>query len=283
MINMLVALLLIFLTPFSVGAARSGQESDTRAGRLTPRQLFDAEQAVEQGKRTYEAGEWETAAAYFKRALELEPESKDAHLWLGMTYASQFVPGSPSEENKEVARASIREMEKVLEADPQNATALLYLSQLYFGLTVGAADWNERQLFEKSKQYRWHLTKVDPDNPEHYYAIGVIDWTLSFRPRMEKKRNLGLLPDQPLPEIDRAELAEQSEAVVNEGIRALEYALSLKPEYSDAIAYLHLMYREKADLVPTQRESNELLLKAEELFQEFQRLRREQVQEPQNP
>ena len=42
-------------------------------------------------------------------------------------------------------------------------------------------------------------------------------------------------------------LKEKNQGKVEEGIQALEKALQLRPDYDDAMAYMNLMYRERAD------------------------------------
>lgn len=251
---------------------------------LTGCSKLKARDELNKGVRAYKGGDFETAIEHFQRANELDPTLLNARVYLATAYASQFVPGSPSEENKQLAEAAITEFERVLETDANNGTALAYIAQLYFGMAGGAKDWEQTQeFFNKSKQYRRRLIEVEPDNPEHYYSIGVIDWTLSYRPRMQLRRGLGLQPDQPLPERARRNLAEQNSAVVDEGIDVLHQAIQLNPEYLDAIAYLNLMYREKADIVASPQEREELLQLADETHERYQRLRKQTEEAPPTP
>jgi tetratricopeptide (TPR) repeat protein len=242
-----------------------------------------ARDELNKGVRAYKGGDFETAIEHFQRANDLDPTLLNARIYLATAYATQFVPGAPSEKNKELGEQAIREFEKVLEIDRGNVTALAYIAQLYFGM-AGAADWEEaRELFAKSKEYRRRLIEVEPTNPEHYYSIGVIDWTLAYRPRMQMKRDLGRRPDEPLPARNRRDLAEQNTAVVEEGIEALQKAVKLNDKYLDAIAYLNLMYREKADIVESPQQREELLTLADEMHERYQRLREELQQAPVAP
>jgi tetratricopeptide (TPR) repeat protein len=235
-----------------------------------------ARDELNKGVRAYKGGDFETAIEHFQRANELDPTLLNARIYLATAYASQFVPGAPTEKNKQLGEQAIAEFGKVLEADAGNVTALSYIAQLYFGM-AGAAEWEDaRELFANSKEYRRRLIEVQPNNPEHFYSIGVIDWTLSYRPRMQMKRDLGRRPDEPLPARNRRELAEQNSAVVEEGIEALQQAVRLNDKYMDAIAYLNLMYREKADIVESPRQREELLQLADEMHERYQRLREEQ-------
>lgn len=237
-----------------------------------------ARDELNKGVRAYKAGQFETAIEHFQRSIELDPTLLNARLYLATAYASQFVPGSPAEENRQLAEAAIHAFENVLEFEANNVTALSYIAQLYFGMAGAAQGEEQRQFFEKSKEFRRRLIETDPQNPEHYYSIAVIDWTLTYKPRMELKNELKLRPDEPLPRRRRQRLAEQNTRLVDEGIEMLQKALKLNPKYLDAIAYMNLMYREKADIVDSPREREELLQVADDLVERHKRLR-EQLQE----
>lgn len=240
-----------------------------------------ARDELNKGVRAYKGGQFEEAIDHFRRAVEADPNLLNARIYLATAYASQYVPGSPSEENKKIGQAAIQGFEDVLQKDPNNPTALGYIASLYFGMGgAEKADAESRRLFEKSKEYRRRLIEVEPRNAEHYYSIGVIDWTLTYRHRMQLKADLHLQPDQPLPPRDRKKLAEDNGALVEEGIQVLQKALDINPKYLDAIAYLNLMYREKADLVESPREREQLLQQADELVDRHKRLREEQQQAP---
>src|SRR5207245_1633175 len=53
-----------------------------------------------------------------------------------------------------------------------------------------------------------------------------------------------------LPAKAQAELVKENSELVDEAIKALQKALEIKPNDSDAMAYLNLMYREKVDIEP---------------------------------
>jgi tetratricopeptide (TPR) repeat protein len=241
-----------------------------------------ARDELNKGVRAYKGGDFEGAIEHFRVAIDADPTLLNARVYLATAYASQFVPGAPSEENQQVGDAAISEFEKVLEQDPGNTTALAYIAQIYFGMAAAAGSgedgWDDAiELFGKSKEYRRRLMEVDQQNPEHYYSVGVVNWTLAYRPRMAKKRDLGLSPDQPLPRREREALAEQNGEVVEEGIEVLEQALKLDPQYLDAIAYLNLMYREKAELAADPQQREAFLQRADELHERHQQLREQQT------
>jgi hypothetical protein len=84
--------------------------------------------------------------------------------------------------------------------------------------------------------------------------VGVIDWTACYQPRMEERAKLGLKPDESLNPKNKdqkkacSELKEKNGPLITEGIDSLNKAIQLRPDYDDAMAYLNLMYREKADV-----------------------------------
>jgi tetratricopeptide (TPR) repeat protein len=141
----------------------------------------------------------------------------------------------------QMANAARDQFEKVLQQDPKNALAIASIASLYF---------QEKKLAE-AKQWNEKLISVDPKNKEAYYTLGVIAWTEAFQPRMEARAKMGMRPEDPGPLKDkkvRAELAAKDGPIVDEGIKDLDKALQLDPEYDDAMAYENLLYREKADL-----------------------------------
>jgi len=240
-----------------------------------------ARDELNKGVRAYKGGEFESAIEHFKQSIELDPELLTARVYLATAFASQFVPGSPSEQNIQFAQTAIDEFEKVLEVEPENLTALSYIASLYYGLGGSEqSDQGVREFFDKAKEFRRRLIEVDPQNPEHYYSIGVIDWALAFKTNMAKRTELGLRPDVPLPRRSLQQLADENSALVEEGSEMLEKAIEINPTYIDAITYLNLMYRQKADIVATSQEREEWLQRADEQFARQERLRkRKETQE----
>jgi HEPN domain-containing protein len=89
-----------------------------------------------------------------------------------------------------------------------------------------------------------------------------------------------LRPDVPLPRRSLQQLADENSALVEEGSEMLEKAIEINPTYIDAITYLNLMYRQKADIVATSQEREEWLQRADEQFARQERLRkRKETQE----
>jgi hypothetical protein len=70
-------------------------------------------------------------------------------------------------------------------------------------------------------------------------------------------------------------------ALVDEGIADLQKAILLRPEYDDAMAYLNLLYRRKADMVGTVDERNALLKQADDLVDKVKEIKQKRAELPQ--
>jgi tetratricopeptide (TPR) repeat protein len=154
---------------------------------------------------------------------------------------SQYIPGAESPENKEMAKNAFDEFSKVLEKEPNNKLAIASIATLYFH----QKQWDDCEKWNK------RLLSVDDKAKEALYTLGVISWTRSFTKRMEARAKLGMKPEDPGPVKDnkiRKQLSEDLLATINGGIENLQKALGVDPEYDDAMAYMNLLHRERADL-----------------------------------
>jgi len=65
---------------------------------------------------------------------------------------------------------------------------------------------------------------------------------------MEERAKLGLRPDEPLKDKKLcAKLRDENGNVIQDGLDNLNKAIQLRQDYDDAMAYVNLLYREKAD------------------------------------
>jgi tetratricopeptide (TPR) repeat protein len=180
-------------------------------------------------------------------------------MYLAGAYQAQFVPGADTPDNNRMAEQAIQQYQKVLDANPgreQKITAAKGIAGLYFNL----------KKFDDSKKYHRIVAELDPKDPEPYYSIGVMDWTESYAPRMEERAKLGMRPEENLnpKNKDQKKLCEELQTknmpVIQDGMDNLKKALEIRPDYDDAMAYMNLIYREKADV-----ECNDLPQRAEDL------------------
>jgi len=108
--------------------------------------------------------------------------------------------------------------------------------------------------WDDARKYYQMVSGLDPNDSEAPYSLGVIDWTQCYQPRMEARVRLDMKPDKrlnakkPAPKKLCNELRARKWTVIEDGIDKLDRAIQLRPDYDDAMAYMNLMYRERADL-----------------------------------
>jgi tetratricopeptide (TPR) repeat protein len=245
-----------------------------------------ARDLLNKGVNAFKAGQSDAAIEDFKRATELDPNLMMARVYLATAYASLYIPGAPSAENKARGEQAIQEFKGILDTDANNLTAIDGIGSLLFQM-AGTPPVNEKG-FEESKTYHQRHIQIKPDDPEPYYWIGVIDWTLAFRGNGEMRRDYNtnnikkqIHDDQPLPASVRTEYASKYGPLVDEGIADLQKAISLKPDYDDAMAYLGLLYRRKADMVESMDERASLQKQADDLLDKIKEIKQKRLEQQQ--
>jgi tetratricopeptide (TPR) repeat protein len=202
-----------------------------------------ARDQLNKGVASYKNARYEQAIDHFQQAVSLDPSLINARLYLATAYAQQYIPGVDAEDNTRMATQAIDQYKSVLEKDPKNINSIKGIAYLYL----------QMKKFEDAKTYYRKALEVDPNDPEAYYSIGVIDWTQCYQPRMEERAKLGLKPEEMLSAKNKdqkklcEDLKEKNGPIIQDGIDALNKALQLRDNYDDAMAYMNLMYREKAD------------------------------------
>ena len=69
-----------------------------------------------------------------------------------------------------IAQQAIDAFQDVLKMDPSNTTALASIAQIYYNM----------KKFDEAKDYNQRRIKIEPNNPEPYYWIGVLDWAITW-------------------------------------------------------------------------------------------------------
>jgi tetratricopeptide (TPR) repeat protein len=199
---------------------------------------LQARDQLNKGVQSYKNARFEEAIEHFKTAVSLDPSLLNARIYLATAYAQQYVPGAETDDNKRYAAQAIEEYKKVLVHDPGNVTSVKGIAYLYL---------QEKQ-FDLAKQYYNKAVQIDPNDPESYYSVAFIDWTQAYKFRQDERNKLGIKATDSLKDKKACELVKQHNApAVEEGIGLLQKALQLRQDYDDAMAYLNLMYRERAD------------------------------------
>ncbi len=206
-----------------------------------------ARDQLNKGVTAYKNAKYEEAIDHFQQSVALDPKLINAKMYLATAYAQQYIPGVDTPDNNKNAEEAIDQYKHVLDMSApreQKVNAAKGIASLYYNM----------KKFDDAKKYNHMVSELDPNDPDPYYSIGVIDWAECYPVRMEERAKLGLKPDEELNPKNKEQkkacesLKAKNWPAIQEGIDSLNKAIQLRPDYDDAMAYLNLMYREKADV-----------------------------------
>ena len=243
-----------------------------------------ARDLLNKGVAAFRNAQFDTAVEDFKEAKQLDPDLVNARLYLATAYASQYIPGAPSDENMRHGQEAIAEYREVLDKDPNNLSAIDGIASILYQMAGQPFDAKK---FEESKKYHEQHVALKPQDPAPYYSIGVIDWAVAYRGNTEMRAeynrahiNKQIRDTDPLPADVRTQYTQKFQPMVDDGIKALETAVKLKPDYDDAMTYLNLLYRRKADMVESTSERDALTKQADDLLDKVKEIKQKRAEQP---
>lgn len=211
-------------------------------GTATGCNRLKARDQLNKGVQAFKNARYEEAVNHFQTAIELDPQYEAAKLYLATAYSYQVVPNLDSPENLKIAQKALDGFHAVLAKDPNDLTALKQ---------VASIDRNIKKL-DEAKEYEKKVIAIAPDDAEAHYTIGVVDWMQSYKNAIAILAADGLTDDgNGNPKKTKAacqKLQAANTDVVNEGLQFLNKAVEINKTYDDAMTYLNLTYRRKADL-----------------------------------
>jgi tetratricopeptide (TPR) repeat protein len=211
-----------------------------------------ARDQLNKGVEAYKNAKYGEAVDHFKQAIELDPTNPNARLYLATAYMNQYIPGADSPDNNKNAQAARDEFQKVLQDNPNDKMAVQSLASLSYSEAGGISDMDAKlKKLDEARKWNERLIQIDPNSKEGYYTLGVIDWAKWYPNYTAARVKLGMKPEDPGPIKDkkaREELKDKYDAMIQDGIKNLEAALKIDPQYDDAMSYLNLLVRERADL-----------------------------------
>ena len=232
---------------------------------------LQARDQLNKGVQAYKANHYETAEARFKDAINFDPSLTVAKLYLATACFNQYVEGADNPDNLAKANCAIEQYNKVLETDPKNILSIKGMASLYYKMNK----------LDEAKKWDVRAEEADPNDPENYYAAAVVDWRETYEPRM-KTRNEHGITDANEPIKDKKlceEIKAKNQQKVEDGIKQLTTALEKRKDYEDAISYLNLLYRERADIQcgdPDARKAD--IAKADELVENVMGIKKKKLE-----
>jgi tetratricopeptide (TPR) repeat protein len=209
---------------------------------MTGCQRLRARDQLNKGVQAYKSAKFEEAINHFQQAVNDDPSLPMARAYLATAYAQQVVPDLTTPENLKNANLAISNFKEVLAKDPKDINSLKGIASIYFNTDK----------YEDAKDWQKKVLEADPQDAEAAYTIGSIDWRLAYRNAVKVLQGAGMQDDGQgnvkLPKKVCQDLVAQNGPLVNEGLDYLHKAVEIRPSYDDAMSYMQLTYRRKADL-----------------------------------
>ena len=203
---------------------------------------LEARDQLNKGVEAYKATKYEEAINHFQNAVNLDPTYPMTRIFLATAYAQQVVPDLSTPDNLKKAQLAIDSYKKVLKESPNDVTSLKGIAGLYFSTDKP----------DQAKEWQKKVIAADPKDPEAPYTIGAIDWKAAYKNAVKDLAAAGVTNDDKgnvkMPKAACTAIKKDNSDLVDEGLQYLHKAVELRPSYDDAMTYLNLTYRRKADV-----------------------------------
>jgi tetratricopeptide (TPR) repeat protein len=203
---------------------------------------LEARDQLNKGVEAYKGAHYEEAIGHFQKATELDPNLPMAKSYLATAMAQDVVPGLDTPDNLRNAQQAITIFKDVLQQDPGDVNSMKQIGAIYYSI----------KKLDDAKQWQKKVLAMHPKDAEAAYWIGMIDWTQAHENVLAALLPAGVDDDgngnAKAPKKVMEQIKEENTPLVEEGLTYLTQAVANKPNYDDAMAYLNLIYRRKADL-----------------------------------
>jgi hypothetical protein len=201
-----------------------------------------ARDQLNKGVEAYKGAHYEEAIGHFQRATQLDPSLPMAKSYLATALAQNVVAGLDTPDNLNTAQQAIDIFNEVLAKDPHDVNSMKQIAGIEFQV----------KKLDLAKTWQKKVLEEDPKDPEAAYTVGVIDWMLAHQNALAALAPAGLNDDgegnAKAPKKVMDPLKDENASLVEEGLQYLNQAVANRPNYDDAMAYLNLIYRRKADV-----------------------------------
>jgi tetratricopeptide (TPR) repeat protein len=240
-------------------------------------------QDLNRANKLFQAKKYEEAIPVYEKIIKADPDHWMANYYLSMSYLAQFHPNSTHPKDKDIKAHAITGLKKLMTLTPPSPEEMDKVENYYLSLLTSAGDNedaiafletqiqkepNSKELmaqlaqlqakignFEESLRWYEKIAQMEPKEKTHWYTVAVLCWERS------NKAGAMITPDE-------------RGTIIQHGIDSIDKALAIDPEYTEALAYKNLLYREKADALSKAGKDAE----AQAAFAESQRLRDQALQ-----
>jgi tetratricopeptide (TPR) repeat protein len=197
---------------------------------------------LNKGVDAYKGAHYEDAINHFQRATMLDPSLPMAKGYLATALGQNVVPGLLTPDNLKTAQQAIDIFQEVLAKDPHDVNSMKQVAGIEFSV----------KRLDEAKAWQKRALQEDPKDPEAAYTVGVIDWMQAHQNTLSALATAGLNDDGDgnvkAPKKIMDDLKDQNAPLVQEAMQYLNQALENRPTYDDAMSYMNLVYRAKANL-----------------------------------
>lgn len=230
---------------------------------------------IRTGNDFYQKEQYGDALKHYEQARAIDASFPELDRLIGYSAIGLYKPDNKDPENEKHADRAIQELQKYLQKRPDDEAAREALINLflnanripqaiqYFEAYLKqhpgdlAAVKSIATLYAKQGDFpqalNWYkkITLLDSKNPEAFYVYGVVLY--------EK-----VSKDPPIDQVTFQPIIADVMNYIEEGKQALNQAISLKPDYFEALVYLNLMYRQQAKFETDPVKQQESMAKADE-------------------
>jgi len=201
-----------------------------------------ARDQLNKGVEAYKSARYEEAIDHFQKATQLDPSLPMAKTYLATALAQNVVPGLDTPENVKTAQQAIGIFQEVLAKDPSDVNSLKQIGGIYYSI----------KKLDDAKAWQKKVLAVDPKDPEAAYWVGMIDFTEAHENVLKELAAVGATDDGEgnvkAPKKAMEAIKQENSQLVEEGLSYLQQAVANRANYDDAMAYMNLLYRRKADV-----------------------------------
>lgn len=221
---------------------------------LTSCSKLQSRDQLNQGVLSYKNGKYSDAVTHFKKAVDLDPTSQNAQLYLATSYYIQWVPGAENPDNVKNHDMAANEFGDILKKEPNQPLALAMMASMAYNAAQAGTPEQKAKALEEARQWNQRRIEANSKDAEPYYYLGVIDWAKAYSPIQTARVGLKMASTEPGPIKDaavRADMKAKYGGAIDDGISNLTKCLEIDKENEDAMSYINLLLRKKADLEDT--------------------------------
>jgi tetratricopeptide (TPR) repeat protein len=193
------------------------------------------------GIEAFKSGKYEEAVNYFQKSVALNPADPTCRLYLATAYSYEVVPDLDTPENLATAKKAIDGFNAVLADNPNDLDALRQVASIHRNI----------KQYDLAKQDELKIISLDPKDADANYTIGSIEWIQAYKKEGDILGAAGLKDDGQGNVKKPKDVCLKIQAAVtdqlNEALKYLNQTIVVDPTYDNAMTYLNLAYRTKAD------------------------------------